>query len=184
MESILLSPHNDDETLFAAFTLMREKPLVLIVTDGFIQAERGDPITWSQRRMETTLAMQILGCKAEFLGIRDTELTEEGLIEALERYSPYPVWQKHVQVYAPALQGGNRQHDLVSKVAQKMFPNLIQYTTYTKTELWTKGSVQIVPTREELELKDRALDCYRSQILLSATRPHFNAVRGKSEWYL
>jgi len=31
---LLLSPHNDDECLFAAYTLMREKPLVIVVTDS------------------------------------------------------------------------------------------------------------------------------------------------------
>ena len=39
---IFLAPHNDDETLFAAYTLMRYKPFVIIVTDSFIQPERGD----------------------------------------------------------------------------------------------------------------------------------------------
>jgi LmbE family N-acetylglucosaminyl deacetylase len=175
---VLISPHNDDETLFAAFTLLREKPLVIICTDGWIQWERGDPVTWTERREESRKASKILGVEVVFLGIRDTRLTEQALEAALQPYVT------HEQAYAPALQGGNAQHDLVSRVAQRLYPNLTQYMTYTPTELWTKGSKEIVPTPEELALKNEALSCYRSQINLSSTRPHFVAVAGKSEWYL
>lgn len=178
MEStkLLLSPHNDDETLFAAYTLMREKPLVVIITDGYIQGQRGDPITAEQRRNETRQAMRILGCPVIFLGIKDTELTEEGLANVLKYF-------KAMEVYAPAIQGGNHQHDLVGKVADDVFGDVTHYTTYTKTELWTQGSRQIVPTAEEMALKNDALDCYYSQINLGATAPHFKAVRNRSEFY-
>jgi hypothetical protein len=42
---VFLSPHHDDETLFGAFTLLRERPLVVIVTDSYVQFNRGDGIT-------------------------------------------------------------------------------------------------------------------------------------------
>lgn len=175
--NILLSPHNDDEVLFAAYTLMRVKPLIVMCTDGYIQGERGDPITAEQRRNESKDAAWLLDCKGIFLGIKDTELTEENLIQALKMLRPKTV-------YAPAIQGGNAQHDLVGRVAKRLYRNVIYYTTYTKTELWTKGFVEVVPTPAEIELKNQALSCYTSQINLPATRPHFEAVIGKSEWYL
>lgn len=179
MEStkILLSPHNDDETLFAAYTIMREKPLVVIVTDSYIQYERGDKITAEQRRNETREAMSILGAPVIFLGIRDTELTGDKLEEVLKYF-------KADIVYAPAVQGGNGQHDIVGQVANLVFPNVIHYTTYTRSELWTTGSVEIKPTQSERILKNQALDCYRSQINLASTAPHFTAVRQKSEFYI
>ncbi len=34
MTKILLTPHADDETLFAAYTLLREKPLVVLCFTG------------------------------------------------------------------------------------------------------------------------------------------------------
>ena len=173
---ILLSPHNDDEALFATYTLIREKPLVVIVTDGYIQYERGDQITAEQRRNETREAMKILGCQVIFLGIKDTELTPEVLENALSHL-------KADVVYAPAIQGGNGQHDMVGMVASKVFSKVIHYTTYTWTELWTQGRTEIIPTQEEMELKNKALDCYTSQIQLSATAPHFVAVRNRSEFY-
>lgn len=173
---ILLSPHNDDEALFASYTLLREKPLVVIVTDGYIQYERGDQITAEQRRNETREAMKILGCPVIFLGIKDTELTGDILENALRYF-------KADTVYAPAVQGGNGQHDIVGQVAKLVFPKVIQYTTYTRTELWTKGATEIVPTQAEIDLKNKALDCYTSQINLGATAPHFKAVRNRSEFY-
>jgi hypothetical protein len=51
--SIFISPHNDDETLFGAFTILREKPLVVIVFDRHVQEARGLPVDWKQRRDET-----------------------------------------------------------------------------------------------------------------------------------
>lgn len=170
-------PHNDDDSLFLAYTLLREKPLVVICTDSYIQYERGDQITAEQRRNETREAMKILGCPVIFLGIKDTELTGDRLEEVLKYF-------KADVVYAPAVQGGNGQHDIVGQVAKLVFPNVIQYTTYTKTELWTKGSQEIKPSRTESILKNQALDCYKSQINLGSTAPHFTAVRSKSEFYI
>ena len=170
-------PHNDDDSLFLAYTLLREKPLVVICTDSYIQYERGDQITAEQRRNETREAMKILGCPVIFLGIKDTELTGD-ILENVFRYFKADV------VYAPAVQGGNGQHDIVGQVAQLVFPKVVQYTTYTKTELWTEGSKEIIPTQAEIDLKNRALDCYASQINLGSTAPHFEAVRGKSEYYV
>lgn len=177
---IFLSTHNDDESLFGAYTLMRYKPLVIIVTDSYIQPERGDiNCTAEIRRKETINAMNLAGCPVVFLGIRDTELTEQILAERLQYFNPETI-------YIPALQGGNLQHDLVNRVALHLFgrERCEQYCTYTKTELWTTGSWEIQPSQPEIELKNKMLDCYRSQLNLSSTVSHFNAVRNKSEWLL
>lgn len=173
---ILLAPHNDDEALFCAYTCMREKPLVLLITDSWIQPNRGDRgCDWQTRRAETQKAMDLLGCEVRFLGIKDTELTEDNLKEALKPYV-------NEKCLAPALQGGNLQHDLVARVATELFKDIKYYTTYTKTELWTKGDVEIRPTQKEIDLKNEALSMYQSQLHLGSTRPHFLAVLGKSEW--
>ena len=176
--NLFLSPHNDDESLFGAFTLLREKPLVVVITDAYIQYNRGNlGCSDAIRKAETIKAMEILKCPVVFLGIKDTELTEEILRKRLE---PFTGFEK---VYAPAIQGGNPQHDLIGHVAEDIFP-VTRYTTYTKTELWTKGTQEIVPTAEEIELKEKALWCYQSQIKLPSTKPHFEAVLGKSEWLM
>ena len=178
MDSIFLSPHNDDETLFGAFTLIREKPLVLMITDSWIQHNRGDGINMKQRRMETLEAMKILGCPVFFLGLRDDMLDEW----ALKR--EFPNFANFSKVYAPAyILNGNEQHNVIGNVARQMFDNVTSYMTYSKDDLCKQGKYEIKPSDVELSLKNRALDCYKSQINLPATRPHFEAVRGKSEWY-
>jgi LmbE family N-acetylglucosaminyl deacetylase len=176
--NIAVIPHNDDESLFLAYTLIREKPLVLLVTDSFIQPNRGDVgCTAEIRRNETIRAMEILKCPVVFLGIKDTELTEENFRQRIQFFTGFE------KVYIPAVQGGNPQHDLIGKVGREVFSNAVSYTTYTRTELYTRGTIEVIPTPEEVELKERALWCYQSQINLPSTRPHFEAVLGgKSEW--
>ena len=177
---IFLAPHNDDECLYGAYTLIRVKPLVIVVTDSYIQPERGDVnCTAEIRRQETINAMDILGCPVLFLGIKDTELTEDILRKRLQYLNPE-------KVYIPALQGGNPQHDLVHRVAMELFgkKKCEQYTTYTKTELYTTGGWEVKPVHNEIEIKNKALDCYKSQLELPSTKPHFEAVRNKSEWLM
>lgn len=174
---VVLAPHNDDEALFCAFLLMRVRPLVIIVTDSYIQPHRGDLGCTSEiRRQETINAMNLIGVPVVFLGIKDTELTEDLLRERLKGFRPE-------QVYAPAIQGGNFHHDIVGKVALELYGERCEhYCTYTKTELHTTGIVEIKPTEQEINLKNKMLECYQSQLNLNSTRPHFDAVFGKSEW--
>ena len=173
---LLLSPHNDDETLFAAYTILREKPFVIIVTDSYIQEERGDKITWDQRRRETEQALTMLGSEAHFLGIPDTDLNHFELHEILKVYDAEVI-------YAPAIQGGHRQHDMVGEVARELWGKKVKYyATYTKTDLTPKGDVEIKPTEIEKQMKNDALDCYTSQIRIN--KLHFDAVRDKSEWFV
>lgn len=177
---IALIPHNDDESLFLSYTLIREHPLVLVCLDSFIQPLRGDKgCSAEERRQETINACELLGCPVAFLGIKDTELTPEILELRLK-----PFVQDWEKVYAPAIQGGNPQHDIVGTVARKIFPSITRYTTYTKTELWTQGTTEVIPTEEEKTLKTKALNCYKSQLYLPSTRPHFLAVINKSEWLI
>ena len=84
MKKILFAPHNDDEALFTSFICMREKPLVVIVTDSWKQFNRGEKdITAEVRRNESVEAMKILGCQVVFLGIPDNKLTRKALLEKL-----------------------------------------------------------------------------------------------------
>ena len=181
MRSLFISPHNDDESLFGAYTLMREKPLVLVVTDSFIQPLRGDiGCSAEDRRSESVEAAKVLGCPIAFLGIKDTELTEDILTERLK-----PYLECHFErIYAPSIQGGNVQHDIVGAVARKVFPSITRYTTYTKTELWTPEGQEVVPNEGEKALKVKALNCYKSQLMLPSTRPHFLAVINRSEFLI
>lgn len=179
MKSLFLSPHSDDAVLFGAFTLMREHPLVLTVTDSFIQSNRGENVTADVRWEEDIKAMQILGCPLIFGNIRDDIIDEWAVKDLLSRFYNFDV------VYAPAVQGGNPHHDLIGRLAKERFKNVIQYSTYAKGEWFTQGKTAINPTTEEIMLKNKALDCYKSQINLEATKRHFDKAREAGhEWYI
>lgn len=176
---ILLSPHDDDNALFAAFTCMRERPLVVVCLDSHIQPNRGERgCSAAERAAETEAAANILGVEVLRLGLSDAKVTEEQMLMA---FSSLTVGRGITTVYAPAQQHGNGHHDMVARCANAVFGDrVIEYTTYTKTELWTRGEVEVVPTAEEAMRKRRALECYPSQIRING--PHFDAVWGRTEW--
>lgn len=179
--TLLISPHNDDESLFCAYTIMREKPLVLIITDAYIQHNRGekgcDAIT---RWNESVKAMDILGAPLMRVGIKDYELDYHFLCNFFK--ASFGNFDK---IYIPALQGGNPHHDIVSRACYAVFGHKVQaYSTYAPGQFFTKGNIEIVPTEEEFELKKKALECYTSQINLPATKGHFEAVLADKKEYL
>jgi LmbE family N-acetylglucosaminyl deacetylase len=173
-----IAPHNDDSVLFGCFTLLRYEPLVLTVTDSWIQFDRGESCTAEDRRKEDIEAMKILGCSIVFGGIRDDCIDEWAVKNLLSKFANFGM------IYAPAIQGGNKDHDLIGKVAQEIFSDRCKhYTTYTPTELYTTGTEEIKPTSEEVFIKEKALECYVSQIKING--PHFEAVKGgKPEWFM
>jgi len=177
--NIFLSPHNDDESLFGAFSIMRDNCYVIIITDSFIQTKRGDASCSADERWgETCRACDILGCPVLRLGLPDDTVTELDMENALARFVEFAD-----KVYAPAIQGGNLHHDMVNRVAHKLFPGkILEYTTYTKSVLYTVGNKEIIPTPEELNKKHQALACYKSQLRIN--QPHFDAVFGMTEWLM
>lgn len=180
--SLLISPHSDDSVLFCSYTLMREKPLVLTVTDSYVQQNRGENITPDQRRIEDIEAMKILGCAIVFGQIRDDIIDEWAVEELLNNFQNFDT------IYAPApiFPNGNIHHNMVGEVAKSTYGDKVKlYMTYSKDQLYMPGSFEVKPTKEEIELKDKALACYVSQITLPATKPHFDVVKGgKSEWMI
>jgi LmbE family N-acetylglucosaminyl deacetylase len=173
---LFLAPHNDDEALFGSYAIMREKPIVLVITDGKKHQDRGIA-TMEQRRSESKAAMKVLRARVEFIGIPDDELTEQLLFDRLNGPT-----HEIVAVYAPAiLENGNEDHNVVGKVADRLWPGKVKhYFTYTKDNLTPRGNIEIKPTPEEEKLKNEALSKYTSQ--LRCNGPHFDAVRGKSEY--
>lgn len=174
-----LAPHDDDHCLFGAFTCMREHPTVVVITDSFIQPARGEVgCSALERAVETAASCGVLGCEVIRFGLHDDTVTEGEIATKLRGLSDVEA------VIVPALQGGNIHHDMTYRAAYLAFPpeKIIHYTTYTKTELYTKGDTEIIPTEEELLKKKFAMECHQSQ--LRVNEPHFTAVLGKSEWFI
>jgi LmbE family N-acetylglucosaminyl deacetylase len=186
---LFVSPHNDDETLFGAFTILREQPVVLIVFDSYVQQKRGLPGWMHQRRNESIAALKILGIPENKIlfgclnDSRDVDVTRLGdLIYAATSNL------KLDEIYLPAFEeNGHHQHNLVAHVT---FPRSIgivpvkRYLTYT-----TKGkSVSNNPVSIEnpiwIAKKLQALACYTSQMNLDPRMgcwPHF--LRSQEEFY-
>lgn len=173
---LLLSPHPDDECLFASFTICRERPLVVICFDSYVQVERGaHNCTAQRRRAETLAAMSFLGQpEVRFLGFRDSGFDAAELITALKNFG------QPEEVYAPALEdGGHIQHNLIGELADKLFRNVRHFMTYTN-----RGKSSGVPVPFEpqwLINKFRALACYQTQICHPANTEHF--LRSQHEYY-
>lgn len=180
--AIFISPHNDDETLFGAFTILRTLPLVVVVFDSYAQEQRGNPVTWRQRRAETLAACEILGVRAIFLGFSDADPSitagdvRARLLGALGAYNE--------AVFAPAAEpDGHDQHNLVAAAVDDG-PGVCRYLTYQR-EAGKSTSANAVPVLkpEWIGLKLRALACYESQWAPRlGCYPHF--LRDQTEYYL
>jgi LmbE family N-acetylglucosaminyl deacetylase len=178
---ILLSPHDDDNALFAAFTCIREKPIVVVCLDSYIQPNRGERgCSAAERAAETAAAAKVLCVQVYRLGFSDAEANGQLMFEAFRR-SPFND-ESIDTVYAPAEhEGGNVHHNLVAMVARLAFSKrVVAYPTYTRTNLYMTGDIEVIPDERELGLKHAALAHYTSQLRIN--RPHFDAVLGKSEW--
>lgn len=183
---LFLSPHNDDETLFGAFTLLREKPLVVFIFDG----TRQEGVTAELRRNESRTACRILGVQCVFLGLPDTispVLLPRAFREAWSRVilPPDLAGELVPHVYAPAYaEGGNAQHNLVHDSVLKWFPsaNTTYYTTYLKHEKQRSKVGVPIENGDWVARKLNAMACYQSQIRLLSTQPHF--LRDLYEYYV
>ena len=158
--SLVLSPHNDDAVLFGAFTILREKPLVLTILDS---AKQGNAY---QRRTEDLEAMTVLDAQIEFLGVSDAN-PDWALLERLLFDFGQPE-----MVYAPCPEeGGNKDHNAIGEMAGRIFQNVTYYMTYTKSGRSVGVPVPYEP--EWVGLKLRALACYESQIGRRDNVDHF-----------
>lgn len=173
MIKILLSPHNDDESLFASAILNRERPHVIFVTDGIKHESKG--ISRYTRRLESIKAMAVFNLPVTFLGLWDTGIDKLALAHLLSGFDPDVV-------YAPFPDPeGNIDHYEVGIIAREIWGDKVRYySTYKLHDLTPQGDVEIKLTEREQDMKEKALACYPSQVAIN--KPHFDAVKGKSEY--
>lgn len=193
MINLFVSPHNDDESLFGAFTLCRwadeeacargkshpvVSPRLLVCFDSFIQVTRGfERATAARRREETLLAVEHLGLKrdqVDFLGLSDLSPTQEGVNKALSWYmQSAPLID---QVMFPKFErAGHPHHNLVSQGVHAL--NLkttkqVQFLTYTTLGRST-SPVTVTPKPQWVAKKLKALACYTSQHEIVNCVSHF-----------
>ncbi len=165
---IFLSPHSDDETLFGAYTIMKEKPLVIICTDSYLQ---GDNLL--ARRNESRDAMDILGADVWFLSIPD--FLDDIVFRTILR-SKFRRFADTEVVYAPNVDCSNRHHKAAGEVAKEIFDNVVFYDTYKDSWGTTGIGQKVTITNDEKQLKKRVMLWYKSQIEREQTRKHFREV--------
>lgn len=162
MTHLLLSPHADDETLFAAYTCIRERPQIVVVFQD------PDPRLRAIRQQEAMCAAERMGCPwpktwPSFIeGQKQSRSTERQLREHLESKAGAET------VWAPApLLGGHEEHTLVGQAAREVFGDRVRYYhTYRRGEGRTIG--ELVPYEPEwVAIKMEAMACYSSQIRIA-----------------
>ena len=168
--NLLLSPHNDDETLFAAYTCLRYKPLVFTCLRSFIEADWSNGPTWEVREKETAAACAILGCSYVQSTMPDKTPDWEALKRELENLEEKPEY-----VFAPLSEpGGHPHHNAIGEVAREVFPTVYYYSTYTHAGGKTTTGTLVEPEPGWEALKRQAMVCYASQATHPMTQAAFN----------
>lgn len=166
---LLLSPHNDDEALFASYLCLRERPKVIVCLNGARKKHYPAPHV---RAAESAAAMEILGCQFEHLPIPIDPPEWDALTARLEAETPERVW---VPLPEP---GGHPHHNRVARIAIGLWPGRVRfYSTYRVVNRWPVRSTHGHRVAEQegwAELKRAALACYPTQSGRQATAMHFD----------
>ncbi len=177
MSAILFSPHNDDETLFAFYQVLRHKPKVVVVYRSFKEAQNGGP-KHPVREAETAAAMAVAGVEWEQWEYRDNANRISPGRHILDAARGYDI------IIAPAYEeGGHEQHNDIAdvlhdhhlKAHKAKKAKVVRYLTYKRGHGRSDEGVEIIPTDEEKALKAQALACYPSQAAYGPTAYWFGA---------
>jgi LmbE family N-acetylglucosaminyl deacetylase len=148
---ILLAPHADDETLFACYTLLRERPLVILCLPG--APRHGSPEVRPRRWRYSDVA----GSASPTCPTSRKRSDDSARLTSSHRCRR-PTETVNTTSLASSLRASGRA--------------VTFYTTYTSSSRTTLGYP--VPAEPSWpELKRRALACYESQATNRGTREHF-----------
>jgi LmbE family N-acetylglucosaminyl deacetylase len=171
--TLLIAPHADDESLFAAYLAQRYAAHVHVVYDEGRQAELELATAWlgcgfSQGNVPKGASADVV--EASLIGLRDPSGADD--------------WDL---VIAPAvvLVLGHEEHNLVGQLAEQTFRDvpITWYATYAPRGQRTVGRKESFPAEpEHVARKLAALSCYRSQIADPATAPWFYSLLDMREW--
>lgn len=147
---VLLSPHSDDETLFASFTIIRHRPHVVICCPS-----SGDYGDTTERLEESVAAVEILGG-------RGVEQWAGG--DLVERMRDLDARMRPTVVFAPDMDASHPDHRAVCAAAVTVFGGRVRfYHTYQEFGKVRRGDP--VPFEPGwTEKKRAAMACYRTQL--------------------
>ena len=170
MSSLLLAAHADDETLYAAYTCLREKPHVVVCT-------------YRHPGEELPNAMEALGCDFTQLVFAEGALAHHALCHWLKLNGEFGTGEPDV-VYAPSYHGdGHEEHNIVALAARDVYGSRVRsYLTYAPRGRRQREGTEVIPEPWMIARKFAALACYESQIAQSSTRPWFYDLLDMKEW--
>lgn len=172
MSTVFFAPHNDDETLWGAYSIMKTEADVVVCLRGEIQMMRGEKATPRERENESRNACEWLGVNIfEQWSFSDASPDWPAISEQIRQYA-----DRYDRAFAPVFEeGGHDHHNLIGDLVRAAFDQrTISYYTYLYG-----GARQGVGCKVEIEdpkwiaRKLRALACYESQHFLPSTSPHF-----------
>lgn len=186
MTALVLEPHNDDSTLFAFWTIMREHPRVMTCFRSYRMGERGYPeprVDMHTRERESAAAMAIANVAWEQIILPDTlpgAQLHAGLVDVLKNLDFTP---SHVYVPTPH-DDGHPQHNIVAYAAFEVFQGIpvTLYCTYTNGRERMIGTREVEFDRAWIKYKFLALACFDSQLRHPSISHHFTD-HGLREWY-
>lgn len=181
MTVVLFEPHHDDATLFASYTMLRERP-TLVTVFGFAQAQERYGVSAETRDHENIDAIRLLE-PAGWQPWDHSDLTPDraAIIAHMLRLNavlhPRLVWAPMFE------QNGHEHHNLVARCAEIAFSGRVRsYATYSRGSKRTQTENEVIPEPDWPALKLKAMACYTSQINLENTRPWFAADDMLREW--
>lgn len=183
MRTLLLAPHNDDESLFAAFTIMRYRPVVAVVFKSSKQEQHG--IFADRREGETLTALACLGASgSEQWPIRDDTPEDQARIAIRSILETQRSTYGHVFAPAPD-ELGHEQHNIVGEEALGVFgpENVTLYLTYRRGEGRTVSEWEVPFFPAWPSFKLAALSAYVSQMEHWTTAPWFLELLPMREYY-
>lgn len=146
---VLLSPHSDDETLFAAFTIIRHRPRVVICFPS--SGDYGDTDTRTQESRE---AVAILG--GGDVEQWDGQAIEQRMRELDARLHP-------TIVFSPDMDASHPDHRAVAAAAAMVFGARVRWY-HTYNDMGKVRAGEPVPFEAGWPARKRdALACYRTQ---------------------
>jgi LmbE family N-acetylglucosaminyl deacetylase len=180
---LFISPHNDDAVLFGAFTLMRDRPVVMTVLDSYVQLRRGhaEADVFLRRAEDIAAITGVLNRPVLFGGVSDDQPLEKMAEEIRQVFREVgPVQEAWLPLWED---GGHDHHNLVATIGRQEFAvhNIHWYLTYTAAGKST-GGVRVMCSGQMVRKKLEALACYKSQLDIDALGcyPHF--LRDQTEY--
>lgn len=176
MSAVLFSPHNDDETLFAFYTMVRNQADVVVVLRSMRQefSQRGP--TARTREAETLCATNTAGVGYwQWTDFTDDAPDWDGIAEGVDAY--VRLNQPDLVIFPAWESGGHEDHNALASICTRVVGNfdlkMIRYYTYARGHGRTEAGVEVIPTPAERAQKAAALRCYESQRNHPPTAPWF-----------